>query len=53
MNTLCARLRNLEEAGIYQLNCSADELRSRTGKGERYPVASLHFARPLSPPMLK
>ena len=27
MNTLCARLRNLEEAGIYQLNCSADELR--------------------------
>ncbi|MBI5660145.1 MAG: barstar family protein [Nitrosomonadales bacterium] len=27
MSTLCTRLKNVDEAGVYQLNCSADELR--------------------------
>lgn len=27
MNALCERLQNVDEAGIYQLNCSIDELR--------------------------
>lgn len=27
MSTLCARLKNVDEAGMYQLNCSAEELR--------------------------
>lgn len=26
MSTLCTRLKNVGEAGVYQLNCSADEL---------------------------
>ncbi len=28
MNTLCTRLKNVDEAGVYQLNCSVDELRA-------------------------
>jgi len=28
MNTLCARLKNVDEAGVYQLNCGVDEMRS-------------------------
>ena len=27
MSTLCTRLKNIDEAGIYQLNCSVEELR--------------------------
>lgn len=27
MSTLCTRLKNVGEAGVYRLNCSADELR--------------------------
>ena len=27
MGTLCTRLKNVDETGVYQLNCSADELR--------------------------
>ena len=27
MSTLCARLKRVDDAGIYQLNCSVDELR--------------------------
>ena len=27
MSTLCTRLKNVDEAGVYQLNCGVDELR--------------------------
>lgn len=32
MSTLCTRLRNVEEAGVYQLNCSVDELSAAAGQ---------------------
>lgn len=32
MSTLCTRLKNVGEAGVYQLNCSADELFEATGQ---------------------